>query len=60
MMPNGMPGQQQGMQRSQANDQIQSLFNRIIGDMRAQMGQFVNSWQATYDMRERANKIMQL
>lgn len=59
MMPSGMSGQPQGMQRAPGNA-FNSLWARIIEDMRAQMGQFVNSWQATFDMRERANKTLQL
>lgn len=60
MMPNGMSGPSQGMQRPEGNNSMQTLFNKLIVDMRAQMPQFVNSWQATYDMRDRATKIMQL
>lgn len=60
MMPNGMSGQPQGMQRAQGPNAYQSLFNKLVEDMRSQIGQFTGSWQATYDVRERANKVMQL
>lgn len=60
MMSHGMSGQSQGMQRPQANNHMQSLFNKLVEDMRGQLGQFVNTWQGTYDVRDRANRIMQL
>lgn len=60
MMPNGMSGQPQGMQRAQGGNAAQNLFNKLVEDMRSQMGQFVNSWQATFDVRDRAQRIMQL
>lgn len=60
MMPNGMSSQSQGMQRNQPNSNMQSLHNQILKTMSDQMPQFVNSWQATYDIRERANKTVQL
>lgn len=60
MMAHGMGGQSQGMQRAQPNNPYTNIFNRLVEDMRAQLGSFVNTWQGTYDSRDRANRIMQL
>ncbi|SMR42015.1 unnamed protein product [Zymoseptoria tritici ST99CH_1E4] len=63
MMPNGMPGpapMQQTMQRPQPGNLSQQLPAKIFADIRATMSRFQGSWQATYDPRDRANRVLQL
>jgi hypothetical protein len=61
MMPNGMPGQmQQSMQRPQQGNMAQQLHAKIISELRSKMAGFQGMWQATYDIRERATRVMQL
>lgn len=65
MMPNGLPNQGGGnpmasMQRPQAGNAMQQMHAAIMDHLRARLPSLQGSWQATFDVRERANKIMQL
>lgn len=60
MIPNGMPGHPQGMQRPQGNSSLQNVFNKVLEELRSTLGQFTGMWQGMYDLRDRATKIMQL
>lgn len=60
MPPNGMPPQNMNaMQRPQPGNQVQQLHARIIHDMQ-QQGPVGNGWQATFDNKQRAFKVMQV
>lgn len=67
MMPGGMPGQgnpgmnmNNTMQRAQPGNPAQQLHAKIMEDLRRGVPQLPAGWQAMFDLRERANKIMQL
>jgi hypothetical protein len=61
MMSNGIPGQApQTMQRPQPGNWPQQLHAKIISLLRGNMHKFQGSWQATYDIRDRANRVLQL
>lgn len=67
MMPNGLPGQGAGggnpmasMQRPQVGNQLQQIHASIMERLRQRMPSLQSTWQATFDIRERAGKIMQL
>lgn len=65
MMPGGMPGQgnpqmNNSMQRPQPGNVAQQLHARVMVELRAALPSLGNGWQAMFDLRERANRIMQL
>ncbi|OQO03193.1 hypothetical protein B0A48_11448 [Cryoendolithus antarcticus] len=63
MMPNGMPGQGQGMntmQQPQPGNQQQQLYAKIMHDLKIGLPEFQGSWQSTFDIAQRANRTMQL
>lgn len=63
MMPNGMPAQNpmmNRMQQPQSGNGSQQIHATIINEMKNNMGQFAGNWQSTYDIRDRAQKVMQL
>ncbi|KAF7197147.1 hypothetical protein HII31_01572 [Pseudocercospora fuligena] len=61
MMGGGMPNMMnQGMQRPQSGNIQQQLHARIISDLRQNAPAFNGTWQATHDIRDRAQRIMQL
>ena len=61
MIPNGMqPQQMHTMQRPQSGNLMQQMHAKVMEDLRNNMGQFGGSWQSTFDIRERASRIMQL
>lgn len=65
MMSNGLPGPSGGnpmasMQRPQMGNPMQQIHAAIMDRLRARLPSLQGSWQATFDVRERANRIMQL
>lgn len=61
MMPNGMPGQmRQSMQQPQPGNLAQQLPGKIMAGLSANLHKFQGSWQATFDVRDRTNRILQL
>lgn len=63
MMPNGMPAQgphMNRMQQPQPGNPMQQLHASILTQMKNEMPKYAGSWQATYDMRDRAQKVLQL
>lgn len=63
MMPNGMPAQgphMSRMQQPQPGNGMQQLHATIYTQMKNELPKFAGSWQATYDARDRANRVIQL
>ena len=65
MMPNGMGGNNMNMpnasmQRAQNGNAQQQLHAVIMEHLRASLQQLPPGWQQTFDIRERASRIMQM
>lgn len=66
MMPNGMGGGNNmnmalnTMQRPQSGNPNQQIHAAIMQHLRDSIGQLPQGWQQTFDIRERANRIMQM
>ena len=63
MMPGGMPAQgphMNRMQQAQPGNGMQQLHASILTQMKNDIGKFAGSWQSTYDIRDRAQKVVQL
>jgi hypothetical protein len=69
MPPNGnlaaqqngqMPQAMNRMQQPQQGNLAQQIHPRVIQELRNTMAILPAGWQQTFDIRERANKLMQL
>ena len=63
LMPNGLPGpvnNLNSMQRPQQGNMPQQIHARVLNGLRSKMNELTGGWQAMFDIRERANQIMQL
>lgn len=61
MPPNGLPPQNMNtMQRPQPSNHAQQIHAKIISDIQSTMDKVGRGWQSTFNIRERAVKIMQL
>lgn len=61
MPPNGMPlNNMNNMQRPQAGNPVQQLHAKILHELQQSMNLLNPGWQTTFDVKQRANKIMQL
>ena len=61
MMPNGlaMPSMNR-MQQPQPGNLNQQLHGRILKDIQNTLPGLPQGWQQTFDIRERANRVVQL
>lgn len=62
-MPNGLPvpaNAGASMQRPQPGNLSQQIYARVLGNLRNKMPELSGGWQAMFDIRERASRIMQL
>ena len=63
MMPNGMPNQgahMNRMQQPQPGNMMQQLHASVLNQLKNDMARFTGSWQATHDIRDRAQRVVQL
>ena len=61
MLQNGMPPQNgNGMQRPQPGNQGQQIHAKVLQELQSTLPQVGSGWQSTYDLKQRAAKIMQL
>ncbi|KAK3716472.1 hypothetical protein LTR37_006368 [Vermiconidia calcicola] len=67
ILANGMPPQNMNMnmnmnsmQRPQPGNSMQQLHARIMDNLQRRMGTLPPGWQSTFDLGQRANRIMQL
>lgn len=56
MMPNGM----NTMQRPQSGNSMQQIHAAIMNELKQRSGTLPPGWQSTFDLGQRANRIMQL
>jgi len=61
MMPNGMPLQNMNtMQRPQPGNMNQQIHAKILHDLQQGLSQVGTGWQSTFDIKQRAVKVMQM
>jgi len=58
MMPNGAA--MNGMQRPQPGNIGQQIHGQIMTNLRNKMSQVPHGWQSTYDLAQRAQRILQM